>query len=87
MSKGKLIRNKIIRNDRVKTISSHFDDLKKDGVRIQLLTPYQYRFTKGKHKIDYYPTSGKYFDISLQRWDSIPADQIMNIFSESAKKY
>lgn len=72
--------NEIIRNDRVKSIYNHLIDFTEEGIEIFKLTPYQYRFIKGFHKIDYFPTSGKYFDISLQKRGIIHAYKINTLF-------
>lgn len=71
---------KLIRNDRVKSIYNHLIDWTENDIEIFKLTDYQYRFVKGNHRIDYYPTSGKYFDITLNKRGTIPAYKIITLF-------
>jgi hypothetical protein len=72
---------KIIREDRTKSIYAHIIDLEEAGIEVFKLTSYQYRFIQGEHRIDYYPTSGKYFDINLKKWGNIPAFKLITLFT------
>lgn len=38
------------------------------GIEKFCINEYQFRFVKGKNRLDYYPTSGKYFDLNLAKW-------------------
>jgi hypothetical protein len=76
------ITNKTMRDDRVKSIYNHLVDLEENGIEVFKLTPYQYRFVKENHRIDYYPTSGKYFDITLNKWGTLPAYKINTLFED-----
>jgi hypothetical protein len=73
--------NKRIRDDRVKSIYNHLIDWEEKGVEIFKLTDYQYRFIKGDHQIDFYPTSGKYFDITCKKWGTTLAYKIIDLFN------
>ncbi len=75
--------NEIIRNDRVKMIYSLSILWKEHGIEIFKLTSFQYRFIKKDHKVDYYPTSGKYFDITLQERGFCPTQQIISLFNKN----
>jgi hypothetical protein len=77
--------NRRIRDDRVKSIYNHLIGWEELGVEIFKLTDYQYRFVLGQHEIDYYPTSGKYFDITLRRWGTSPAYKVIDLFTEVQK--
>jgi hypothetical protein len=35
---------------------------------VNSLTPYQYRLTRGRRIVDYYPTSNKIYDINYNQW-------------------
>lgn len=70
------------RDDRTKSIYNHLVDFKEAGIDSYKLTDYQYRFIKEGHRIDYYPTSGKYFDITLNKWGKIPANKIISLFEQ-----
>ena len=72
---------KIIRDDRIKSIYGHLVEFKEIGIEIFKLTQYQYRFIKENHRIDYYPTSGKYHDINLNKWGYTEAFKIKDLFS------
>ena len=74
--------NKQMREDRVKSIFAHIIDLKEAGIESFKLNDYQYRFVKDGHKIDYYPTSGKYHDITLNKRGTIPAFKLITLFKE-----
>ena len=50
------------------------------GIELIKLTPYQWRFVKGYYQVDYYTTSGKYFDLQQKLWDSISARNIPDLF-------
>jgi hypothetical protein len=69
-----------IRDDRVKSIYNHLVDWEEKGIEIFKLNDYQYRFIQGHHQIDYYPTSGKYFDITLKKWGTSLAYKIIDLF-------
>jgi len=71
-----------IRADRVKSIYNHLVDWEEMGIEIFQLSKYQYRFIRleDDHRIDYYPTSGKYYDISLKKWGKSPAYKIIELF-------
>lgn len=56
--------------------------LKDAGRESFKLNEYQYRFVKEGHRIDYYPTSGKYHDISLNKRGMIPAFKLITLFKE-----
>jgi len=73
---------KQIRDDRIKSIYNHLIDWTEKDIEIFKLTQYQYRFIKGNHKIDYYPTSGKYFDITNKKWGNIPAYKLITLFDQ-----
>lgn len=49
----------------------------------EMLTPYQYRIYKGSYAIDYYPTSGKYYDINQKFWGIAEPAEIINLFPEA----
>jgi hypothetical protein len=72
--------NKMKRNDRLKSIYNHLIDWSEKGIEVIKLTDYQYRFTHGDHEIDYYPTSGKYHDITLRHWGETYAYKIIDLF-------
>lgn len=72
--------NKKNRDDRVKSIYNHLIDWEEIGIKVFKLTPFQYRFIKDEHRIDYYPTSGSYFDITLRKRGSLPAFKINTLF-------
>jgi hypothetical protein len=68
------------RDDRVKSIYNHLIDWEEIGIKVFKLTPFRYRFRKDEHIIDYYPTSGNYFDITLRKRGSLPAFKINTLF-------
>ena len=70
------------RTDRTNTIFGQIFELKEAGVEVFELTPYQYRLVQGNHKIDYYPTSGKYFDLNKKEWRFCPAHKILTLFTQ-----
>jgi hypothetical protein len=71
---------KQMRDDRVKSIYVHLIDLEENGVEVFKINDYQYRFVKGVQRIDYFPTSGKYHDITLNKWGMIPAFKLITLF-------
>jgi hypothetical protein len=71
---------KQMRDDRTKSIYAHIVDLEEAGIEVFKLNDYQYRFVKEGHKIDYYPTSGKYHDITLNKRGMIPAFKLITLF-------
>lgn len=71
---------KLMRDDRVKSIYAHIVDLQEDGIESFKLNDYQYRFVKNGHKVDYFPTSGKYHDITLNKRGTIPAFKLITLF-------
>ena len=73
---------KQMREDRTKSIYIHVIDLKEAGIDSFKLTDYHFRFVKGVHRIDYFPTSGKYHDITLKKRGTIPAFKINTLFKE-----
>ena len=75
--------NEIIRNDRVKMIYSESILWKEEGIEVFEITPYQFRFIKENHIVDYYPTSGKYFDITIQERGFCPTQQIISLFNKN----
>lgn len=72
--------NKRIRDDRVKSIYNHLVDWEELGVEIFKINDYQYRFVYGHHQIDYFPTSGKYHDLSRDKWGRSLAYKIIDLF-------
>ena len=72
--------NQQMRDDRTKSIYAHIVDLEEAGVEVFKLNDYQYRFVKEGHRIDYFPTSGKYHDITLKKWGNIPAFKLIALF-------
>ena len=46
------------------------------GIEKFQVNEYQLRFVKGKVRFDYYPTSGKYFDISTGHWGTCMVAEI-----------
>jgi hypothetical protein len=70
----------LVRNKRIKTFNPDSEDWKKIGVEIFRITPWQFRLQRGLFKIDYYPTSGKFFDISAKKWGTIPAFDLFKLF-------
>jgi hypothetical protein len=72
--------NKKIREDRVKTMFGLIFELKEADIEVFELTPYQYRLVKGNHRIDYYPTSGKYCDLNKNEWRFCPAHKLVSLF-------
>ena len=64
----------------MKAIYGHLMDWEDMGIRIYMLTEYQYRFIKDKHIIDYYPTSGKYHDVTFRYWGRCYAFKINKLF-------
>ena len=79
-SKGKLKNNRIHRNDNLSRLNPFLDEIKSIGIKVTELTPYQIRFSLDNRKIDYYPTSGKYFDINTQKWGKIEPEKIIWMF-------
>lgn len=73
---------KQMRDDRVNSIYAHIIDLKEAGIESFKLNEYQYRFVKDNHRIDYFPTSGKYHDITLNKRGTIAAFKLITLFKE-----
>jgi len=73
--------NKIIREKRINDLDIKGDNWQNLGVEIFTLTEYQYRFTQQNHVIDYYPTSGKYHDITTNKHGQIPAYDFYKLFT------
>jgi hypothetical protein len=71
---------KQMRDDRTKSIYAHIVDLEEAGIEVFKLNDYQYRFVKDGHRIDYFPTSGKYHDITINKWGIIPAFKLITLF-------
>lgn len=46
------------------------------GIEKFQINEYQYRFVKGGVSFDYFPTSGKYFDIDTKHWGTCMVDEI-----------
>lgn len=74
--------NKAIRQQRTNTLFGLIFELKESGIEVFELNPYQYRIMRGNRKIDYYPTSGKYFDLNAKEWRFCPAHEIVGLFKE-----
>jgi hypothetical protein len=72
--------NKQSRDDRAKSIYNHLVDWEEVGIKVFKLNHSHYRFVKDEHRIDYYPASGKYFDITLRKWGSLPAFKMNTLF-------
>ena len=74
--------NKRIRDDRIKSFYNHLVDWKEKGIEIFKISDYQYRLIQvdTNHRIDYFPTSGKYHDISLDKWGRCMAFKIIDLF-------
>lgn len=70
-----------IRTERMNTVFGQIFELKEAGVEVFELTPYQYRLIQGNRRIDYYPTSGKYFDLNAKEWHHVPAHKILTLFT------
>lgn len=70
----------LVRNERIKTFDPNSQYWKNIGVEIFRITQYQFRLQRGIYKIDYYPTSGKFFDIQTKKWGSIPAYDLHKFF-------
>ena len=75
--------NKLMRDDRVKSIYGHIVEFHELGIEIFKISPYQYRFVKENHRIDYFPTSSKYHDLNLGKWGYSPAFKIKELFDLS----
>ena len=69
-----------IRDDRKNILLGQIFELKEAGIEVFELTPYQFRLVQGSRKIDYYPTSGKYFDLNKKEWRFVPAHKILTLF-------
>jgi hypothetical protein len=74
---SKTVKN-LISNERLNNL--HIEDIERVGVEVFKINHYQYRFIKGRRRIDYYITSGKYCDLNLKKWDSIPANKFITLF-------
>ena len=74
------ITNKIIRNQRIAQFDPNSDKWQKLGIEIFQLTPYQYRFSWNGVQIDYFPTSGKYHNITKDERGICPAYGILKLF-------
>ena len=81
---SKTTKNNIIRNIRFGNIATI--DWGYIGVEIFQINQYQLRFIQGKRKIDYYPTSGKYFDMKNRKWGSCTVSQIKDLFFQGTNK-
>ena len=58
-------------------LRTEFDNI---GIECTEITPFQYLIIKGDYQIDYYPTSGKYFDINQYLWGQIEPKDFINLF-------
>jgi hypothetical protein len=76
-----LAANKRMRDERLKSIYNHIVDWTEQDIEMFEINKYQFRFVKGEHRIDYYPTSGKYFDLNLKKWGTIPAFKLITLFN------
>ena len=76
-----LIAKKLIREDRIKSIYAHLIDWTEKDVEIFKLNPYQYRFIQRDHIIDYFPTSGKYHDLNLNKWGFSHVFKLIELFT------
>jgi len=72
------IEKRIISSERLAVIKN--TDWGKHEIVMIPLTPYQIRFIKGEEKIDYYLISGKYFNITTQKWGRISVNSILSLF-------
>ena len=79
-SQTKKNQKNIIRETRINDLNINCSRWNTLGVKIAALTEYQYRFTQKGHVIDYYPTSGKYFDITKNNWGEMPAYDFYKLF-------
>ena len=53
------------------------------GIECMSLTAYQYRLMKGSYVIDYYPTTGKYFDFQQKLWGQTEPSEVVNLFPDA----
>ena len=67
-----------IRNTRIGNIATM--DWSHLGIEIFQINAYQLRFVQKNHKIDYYPTSGRYFDINKEEWGQCGVSEIALLF-------
>lgn len=62
-------------------LEGHLTEWMGMGILVMRLTPYQYRFFKDKQKIDYYPVSSRYHDITHNIRGFIEADDVYKLFT------
>lgn len=78
-----LANKKKIREERVATLYANFKQWELEGVELFQISEYQYRLIRDGHGIDYYPTSGKYFDNKFNKWGyTTPASIIYLLFTK-----
>lgn len=77
--------NEIIRDERIKMIFAESILWKENEIEIFKLNSFQYRFVQNGHIVDYYPTSGKYHDITIQERGYCPTNKIITLFNRKIK--
>ena len=63
-----LVIKKKIRTERVDVLYKQIAQWEQEGVEIFKINEYQYRIIRADHAIDFYPTSGKYYDTRKNKW-------------------
>ena len=71
-----------VADERMRRINIDDPSWKKHGIEIFQIKPYQYRFIRGGLMVDYYPQSGKYFDITHKIWGACPAYDVIKLLLE-----
>jgi hypothetical protein len=75
-----LIIKRRIRNERVDTLQGWIKLWRDEGVEMFKINEYQYRIVREGHALDYYPTSGKYFDNQKNKWGFVSVPKIIDLF-------
>jgi hypothetical protein len=74
--------NRVKRHSNKDIINECLPEWNEAGIELFKLTAYQWRFIKGDYKVDYYPTSERYYDHQQKLWDSISAQNIPDLFPD-----
>ena len=75
-----LIIKKRIRTERIGILLKCASEWREEGVEVFKINEYQYRVIREGHAIDYYPTSGKYFDNLKNKWGYTTPLSLIDLF-------